>query len=57
MSSLLRTDRMWDLSQPIFRDGSPWAEYVPPNVTHYRRLKGHGGAWTRAVAWEIDQAS
>ena len=26
MSLLIRTDRIWDLSQPIFHDGPAWAE-------------------------------
>ena len=34
----IRTDRMWDLSQPIAHDGPAWAEYDPPVITHnYRR--------------------
>lgn len=34
----VRTDRIWDLSQPIAHDGPAWAEYDPPVITHnYRR--------------------
>ncbi len=43
----IRTDRLWDLSQPVCHDGPAWAVL----------LHGCGGAWTRAVAWELDQAS
>ena len=38
MSALLRTDRLWDLSQPIVHDGPAWAKYDPPFVSrNYRR--------------------
>jgi kynurenine formamidase len=34
----VRTDRLWDLSQPICHDGPAWAEYDPPTITrNYRR--------------------
>ena len=34
----IRTDRMWDLSQPIAHDGPAWVEFDPPVITHnYRR--------------------
>ena len=41
MSLLIRTDRLWDLRQPIYHDGPAWADYDPPNLTHnYRREAG-----------------
>ncbi len=34
----IRTERIWDLSQPVAHDGPAWAEYDPPTITHnYRR--------------------
>ncbi len=42
MSPLLRSDRLCDLSQPIFPDGPAWAEYAPPNVTHSYRRQAEG---------------
>lgn len=34
----IRSDRLWDLSQPVTHDGPAWAEYDPPVVQHnYRR--------------------
>lgn len=34
----VRTDQMWDLSQPVAHGGPAWAEYEPPVVTrNYRR--------------------
>ncbi len=42
MSLLIRTDRIWDLSQPIFHDGPAWAEYDPPNLTHNYRREAEG---------------
>jgi kynurenine formamidase len=36
--STVRTDRLWDLSQPVAHDGPAWPEYDPPVVTrNYRR--------------------
>lgn len=38
MSQLVRTDRLWDLSQPVSHDGPAWPEYDPPFVSrNYRR--------------------
>jgi arylformamidase len=39
---LLRTDRLWDLSQPVCHDGPAWAEYDPPNLTHNYRRQAEG---------------
>jgi kynurenine formamidase len=63
----MRTDKLWDLSQPVAHDGPAWPTYEPPSIRHaelLRRraffsafpvlLEGRGGAWARAVAWEID---
>ena len=85
----IRTDRLWDLSQPVAHDGPAWVKYNSPVITrNYRRaaegfnaetltltrtpgptstcrficfltafpvlLHGCGGAWARAVAWELD---
>lgn len=34
----IRTEKVWDLSQPISHDGPAWPEYDPPTITHdYRR--------------------
>lgn len=34
----IRTERIWDLSQPVAHDGPAWAEYDPPVLTrNYRR--------------------
>jgi kynurenine formamidase len=34
----VKTDRIWDLSQPVSHDGPAWIEYDPPLVSHnYRR--------------------
>ncbi len=34
----IRTDRLWDLSQPVAHDGPAWTEYNPPVITrNYRR--------------------
>ncbi|MFZ0090310.1 MAG: cyclase family protein [Solirubrobacteraceae bacterium] len=34
----IRTERLWDLSQPVAHGGPAWAEYEPPVVTrNYRR--------------------
>jgi kynurenine formamidase len=34
----VRTDRLWDLSQPVAHGGPAWAEYDPPVIQHnYRR--------------------
>jgi hypothetical protein len=41
----IRADKLWDLSQPI-RHGGPGHLVLP---------EGCGGAWTRAVAWELDE--
>jgi hypothetical protein len=38
----IRTDRRWDLGQPVFHDGPAWAEYDPPNVTHNYRRQAEG---------------
>lgn len=38
----VRTDRMWDLSQPIAHDGPAWAEYDPPVITHNYRRSAEG---------------
>lgn len=42
MSLLIRTDRIWDLSQPTFHDGPAWADYDPPNHTHNYRCEAEG---------------
>jgi hypothetical protein len=53
--TLIRTDRMWDLSQPIFRDAPAWAEYNPPGLTrNYRRQAEGFNAETLTLTWEID---
>jgi kynurenine formamidase len=34
----IRSDKIWDLSQPVSHDGPGWAEYDPPVIRHnYRR--------------------
>jgi arylformamidase len=38
----IRTDRLWDLSQPIRHDGPAWPEYDPPTITHNYRLGAEG---------------
>ncbi len=38
----IRTDRMWDLSQPVGHGGPAWAEYEPPVVTRNYRLAAEG---------------
>jgi kynurenine formamidase len=38
----IRTDKLWDLSQPIRHDGPAWAEYDPPTVTHNYRREAEG---------------
>jgi kynurenine formamidase len=38
----IRTDRMWDLSQPVAHDGPAWAEYDPPVITRNYRLAAEG---------------
>jgi len=36
--SRVRSERLWDLSQPVAHDGPAWAQYEPPVVQHnYRR--------------------
>jgi kynurenine formamidase len=36
----IRTDKLWDLSQPVSHDGPAWPTYEPPSVRHNYR----GGA-------------
>jgi kynurenine formamidase len=38
----INTDRMWDLSQPVARDGPAWAEYDPPVVSRNYRFAAEG---------------
>jgi len=40
--TLIRTDRLWDLSQPVCHDGPAWAEYDPPVVRHNYRRQAEG---------------
>lgn len=42
MSTSIRTDRLWDLSQPVAHDGPAWAEYDPPFVSHNYRRSAEG---------------
>lgn len=46
--TLIRTDRMWDLSQPIFHDGPAWAEYDPPVIQHNYRRQAEGSTPRRS---------
>jgi arylformamidase len=38
----IRTDRLWDLSQPVYHDGPAWAEYDPPVIQHNYRRQAEG---------------
>lgn len=38
----IRTDRLWDLSQPVYHDGPAWAEYDPPVIQHNCRRQAEG---------------
>lgn len=38
----IRTDRLWDLSQPLAHDGPAWAEYDPPVVSRNYRREAEG---------------
>lgn len=33
----IRSDRMWDLSQPVSHDGPCWPEQTPPSIRHNER--------------------
>jgi kynurenine formamidase len=50
--SSIRTERMWDLSQPIYHDGPAWPEYDPPNLTrnHRRQVEGANVETLRLVS-------
>lgn len=38
----IRSERIWDLSQPIAHDGPAWAEYDPPTITRNYRREAEG---------------
>jgi arylformamidase len=40
--TVLRSDRLWDLSQPVYHGAPAWAEYEPPNLAHNYRRQAEG---------------
>ncbi|HWP32119.1 MAG TPA: cyclase family protein [Solirubrobacterales bacterium] len=38
----IKTDKLWDLSQPLAHDGPAWAEFDPPSITRNYRCAAEG---------------
>lgn len=38
----IRTDKLWDLSQPVAHDGPAWPEFEPPSIRHNYRFGAEG---------------